>query len=373
MMDENYLGADIPKLGFGLMRLPRKGEHIDIEQVKEMVDLFLDAGYTYFDTARAYGDSESAIKEALVDRYPRESYQLATKIAAWMGAKTAEDAHEMFQTSLKNTGAGYFDFYLLHNLGEERSEFFDRFDLWNYAAELKKEGLIKHLGFSMHDKAEVLDSILAEHGDQVEFVQLQVNWADWENPSVQSRACMEVCRKYDKPVVIMEPVKGGMLANLADPVKRIFDEADPNASYASWAIRFAASQPGIITVLSGMSSVDQMKDNIATMNSFRPLDDEELQVVDKAREALAGLGTIQCTSCEYCIKGCPKHVPIPGIMDLLNRGIMYGNDTAKDGYGWVTRLGVKASDCIECGQCEMACPQHLPIMTHLKDAAKLFE
>jgi len=373
MLGKDYLGSDIPKLGFGLMRLPRTDGGIDIEQVKEMVDLFLDAGYTYFDTARAYGDSEAAIKEALVDRYPRESFQLATKLAPWLGAKTVDDVHGMFETSLANTGAGYFDFYLLHNLGEERTRVFDQLDVWSYAAELKEKGLVKHLGFSMHDKADVLDAILDEHGDQVEFVQLQVNWADWENPSVQSRACLEACTKHDKPVVIMEPVKGGMLANPAEPVARVFQEADPDASFASWALRFAVSQPGLITVLSGMSSVDQMKDNLAVMKDFKPLGAQELAVIDKAREALDSLGTIPCTSCEYCIKGCPKHVPIPGILDLLNCGILYGEQAARGGYGWVTRAGVKASDCIECGQCEMACPQHLPIMQHLKDAAALCE
>lgn len=224
---EKYLGESIPKLGFGLMRLPMNGEKIDVEQTKKMVDKFISEGFCYFDTAYGYNDgaSEAAAKEALVDRYPREKFLLATKLPAWAGAKSREEAEQMFYTSLERTGAGYFDFYLLHNLGEERTHFFDDYDIWNFLQERKKEGLIRHLGFSMHDKADVLDRILTEH-PEMEFVQLQINYADWEDPTIESRKCYEVARKHGKPVIIMEPVKGGTLANPPKEVTDILKTAD---------------------------------------------------------------------------------------------------------------------------------------------------
>ena len=244
-----YLGEEIPKLGFALMRLPMKEDAIDLVQTKEMVDKFMEAGFCYFDTAYGYndGESEKAAKAALVDRYPREKFLLATKLPAWAGAKSKEEAEQMFYTSLERTGAGYFDFYLLHNLGEERTHFFDDYGIWDFLQERKKEGLIRHLGFSMHDKADVLDEILTAH-PEMEFVQLQINYADWEDPSIESRKCYEVARKHGKPVIIMEPVKGGTLANPPEEVAEVFTAADPEASPSSWAIRFAASLEGVITV-----------------------------------------------------------------------------------------------------------------------------
>lgn len=238
MLGENI--KKLGKLGFGLMRLPKNGDVIDVEQTKKMVDLFMDAGFTYFDTAWAYAGSEDAIRQALVERYPRESYQLATKNAAWINCKTKEEAQAQFDMSLKQTGAGYFDFYLLHNLGEARTHYFDDFDMWNWVQEKKAAGLIKHVGFSFHSTPEELEEILKAH-PEMEFVQLQINYADWENPAIQSRRCYEVARKYGKPVVIMEPVKGGMLANPPESVQRVLKEAEPNSSAASWAVRFAAN------------------------------------------------------------------------------------------------------------------------------------
>lgn len=254
-----YLGEEIKKLGFGLMRLPQKDGAIDIEQTKTMVDMFLKEGFTYFDTAWAYNGSEDAIRQALVERYPRDSFKLATKNAAWINCKTREDAINQFETSLQRTGAGYFDFYLLHNLGEHRTKAFDDFDMWSFVQEMKKEGKIKHVGFSFHSTPEELEEILKKH-PEMEFVQLQINYADWENPAIKSKECYEMARKYGKPVVIMEPVKGGMLANPPEPVAKILKEANPNTSFASWAIKFAANLDGVITILSGMSNVEQMKD-----------------------------------------------------------------------------------------------------------------
>ena len=371
----SYLGESIPKLGFGLMRLPMKDKEIDINQTIEMADLFLDSGLTYFDTAYGYaeGKSEAAAKTAIVDRHPREKFQLATKLPAWAGPTTADEAKQMFYTSLERTGAGYFDFYLLHNLGSTRTKSFDDFGIWDYVLELKEKGLIRHAGFSFHDKADLLDEILTKH-PQMEFVQLQINYGDWESGAVQSRKCYEVARKHGKPVVIMEPVKGGMLANPAPEVKAVFDEADTKASYASWAIRFAASLEGIITVLSGMSSLDQMKDNLSYMKAFKPLSNNELAVIDKARTTLASLPSVPCTACAYCVAGCPKNIAIPQIFDAMNREFVYKDpNSAKFGYSWETKFGGKASDCIQCGKCEEVCPQQIKITEQLKVAAAKYE
>lgn len=371
----SYLGEEIPKLGFGLMRLPMLLEEVDIEQTKQMVDKFIECGGTYFDTAYGYldGKSEEAAKTALVDRYPRDKFYLATKLPAWAGAKTAEEAKEMFYTSLRRTGAGYFDFYLLHNLGGERTKAFETFGIWEFAKEQKEKGLIKHLGFSFHDTADVLDEILTQHPD-MEFVQLQINYTDWESDSVQSRKCYEVARKHGKPVIIMEPVKGGSLANLPEPVAKIFKEADEEASLSSWAIRFAASLDGVITVLSGMSNIEQMQDNLSYMEHFKPLNEAEREVVAKAQAELESIPRVPCTGCEYCVKGCPKGVLIPQIFTGMNINLVYGHlDGAKGSYSWETRDGGKASECIACGQCEAVCPQHIAIVEELKKAVTWFE
>lgn len=371
----DYLGKNIPKLGFGLMRLPMLGEEVDIEQTKEMVDKFLQAGFTYFDTAYGYlgGKSEEAVKTALVDRYPRESFQLATKLPAWAGPQTAEEAKEMLQTSLRRTGAGYFDFYLLHNCGDERTQAFDRFGIWDYALEQREKGILKHVGFSFHDKADVLDELLTKH-PEMEFVQLQINYADWEDNSVQSRKCYEVARKHNKPVIIMEPVKGGLLANPPEPVAKLLQDFNPNADLPSWALRFAASLDGLITVLSGMSTLQQMEDNLKTMSGFAPLSPQELEVIGKAREALAAIPSIPCTSCQYCRKGCPQNIPIPNVFGAVNLDRIYGNnERARGSYSFAVRGKGKASDCIQCGQCESVCPQHISIIEELQKAAATLE
>ena len=320
----SYLGQDIKKLGFGLMRLPKVDDVIDVEQTKEMVDLFLQSGFTYFDTAWAYAGSEDAIRQALVERYPRESFQLATKNAAWINCKTKEEAYAQFDTSLKQTGAGYFDFYLLHNLGEARTEYFDRFDMWNWVQEKKKAGLIKHVGFSFHSTPEELEAILNAH-PEAEFVQLQINYADWNNPAVQSRKCYEVARKHGKPVIIMEPVKGGMLATPPESVAKILKDAEPDSSVASWAIRFAASLEGVITVLSGMSNVEQMKDNLSYMKDFKGLTEDQEKVLKEAQEELNRIPLIPCTTCNYCAKVCPKEIGISGSFTAMNYLTLYGD------------------------------------------------
>lgn len=362
-----YLGEEIKKLGFGLMRLPQKDGAIDVEQVKEMVDLFLDAGFTYFDTAWAYAGSEDAIRQALVERYPRDRYQLATKNAAWINCKTKEEAYAQFDTSLAQTGAEYFDFYLLHNLGEHRTRYFDEYDMWNWVQEKKKAGLIRHVGFSFHSTPEELEELLNAH-PEMEFVQLQINYADWDNPSVQSRRCYEVARKHGKPVVIMEPVKGGMLATPPESVENIFKSSEPESSVASWAVRFAAGLEGIITVLSGMSNVDQMKDNLSYMKSFSGLTESQKDVLKQAQEELKAIPLIPCTSCNYCAKVCPMNIGISGSFTAMNYLTLYRDkNAAKRQEDWlVGGHGLKhANECIKCGKCEEACPQHIAIRDNL--------
>ena len=368
-----YLGEEIKKLGFGLMRLPKLDDDtIDVEQTKEMVDLFLDAGFTYFDTAWAYAGSEDAIRQALVERYPREKFQLATKNAAWINCKTREEATAQFETSLKQTGAGYFDFYLLHNLGEARTKYFDDFGLWDWVQEKKAQGLIKHVGFSFHSTPEELEEILNAH-PEMEFVQLQINYADWENPAIQSRACYEVARKHGKPVIIMEPVKGGMLATPPASVAKVLKDAEPEASEASWAVRFAASLEGVITVLSGMSNVAQMKDNLSYMKTFDGLSDKEKETLEKAQEEMKKIPLIPCTTCNYCAKVCPKEIGISGSFTAMNYLTLYGSKPqALHQENWlVGGHGRKsATECVKCGKCEEVCPQHIKIRDELEKVAE---
>ncbi len=369
------LGMEIKKLGFGLMRLPMLGEEVDIEQTKQMVDLFLKKGFTYFDTAYGYidGKSEEAAKIALIDRYPRESFQFATKLPAWAGPKTAKEAEEMFWTSLKRTGAGNFHYYLLNNLGAERTEAFYKFGIWDFLAEQKKEGRIKHLGFSMHATADFLEEILDKHPD-MEFVQLQINYSDWENSIIQSRRCYEVASKFNKPIIVMEPVKGGALAKLPQQAAEILYQANPAASAASWAVRFAASLDGVITVLSGMSTLLQMEDNISYMENFQPLTSAELATVEKVREILAGLPQVPCTDCRYCLKDCPKDIAIPGTFKTINDYLIYHDlESVKKSYAWETSSRAKASECVGCGNCESVCPQSIAIVEELAKAAKVLE
>jgi predicted aldo/keto reductase-like oxidoreductase len=370
-----YFGEDTPKLGFGLMRLPKNTDgSINIEETKEMVDMFMKAGQTYFDTAYVYdgGESEKAAKLALVDRYPRDSYTIATKLNAG-AARDEADAKNQLNVSLERTGAGYIDYYLLHAIGSGNIDKYDQYGLWDYVKEQKEKGLIKHWGFSFHDSAKMLDELLTKHPD-AEFVQLQINYADWENPDVESRACYEVARKHGKSIVVMEPVKGGALANPHSSVQKVLLDANKDASFASWAIRFVASLDGMITVLSGMSNIEQMADNLSYMEHFKPLDDKEQEAIRNAQKALEQIESIPCTACHYCTDGCPMKIRISDIFSAMNKKLIWGqDDRAKGEYNRAITDAGKASDCIRCGQCERACPQHIGIIDELVRCAEVFE
>ena len=372
----DYFGKDVFKLGFGLMRLPKNSDgSIDIDQTSEMVDRFIAAGGTYFDTAYVYdnGKSEEAARKALVDRYPRESYTICTKLNAWNQAHDEASAKQQFYTSLERLGVGYFDFYLLHGFMRSNWTKYDEYHLWDFVKEQKEKGLIKNIGFSYHADPELLDKLLTDHPD-MDFIQLQLNYADWENPGVASRANYEVARKHGVSIVVMEPVKGGVLANPIPAVKKIFDEADSGASYASWAIRYTASMDGIITVLSGMSNLEQMDDNLSYMADFKPLNEQEMKVIEQVQAALNADNSIPCTACHYCTDGCPANIPIPEIFTVKNRQKIYpGWDNGKNDYLIATANRGKASECVGCGQCENACPQHLHIIDLLKECAGALE
>lgn len=356
------------KLGFGLMRLPKNGDgSIDIPQVCQMADAFLAAGGTYFDTAYVYDDgrSEAAFKAAVVDRYPRDKYTIATKLCAWLQCHDEASAKQQFWTSLERTGACYFDYYLLHALQRNNYKKYDEYHIWDFVAEQKAKGLIKNWGFSFHADPELLEELLTAH-PEVDFVQLQINYADWENPGVASKRNLEICKAHSKPVVVMEPVKGGVLADPIPAVKEILTAADPNASFASWAIRFVASQENILTVLSGMSNMAQMENNLSYMKDFKPLSDAENGVIFRAQLALNADQSIPCTACHYCTEGCPQSIPIPEIFTVENRRKGSPKFRTVREYNIVTEGKGKASDCIQCGQCESACPQHLPIISLLE-------
>lgn len=373
-----YLGSEIPKLGFGAMRLPtiggeRDGE-IDIEHVKKMIDTYLERGFTYFDTAYVYhgGKSEVALREALVKRYPRDKFVIADKLPLW-NLKSAEDFERIFSESLARYGVDYIDFYLLHGLALDQLDSVEKLGGWEFMKKLKAEGRVKNIGFSSHDTADHIDEILTRH-PEADFVQLQINYMDWEDENVQSRKCYEVARRHGKGVIIMEPVKGGTLAAMKEEINNLFIEANPEMSIPSWAIRFCASLEGIITVLSGMSNIEQVLDNTGYMVHFKPLTDSEKGTIAKVVTALKSLSTIPCTSCRYCVDDCPQKIDIPGVIGTLNNYSMYGNlGGSKGHYGFVTSRGGKASDCIECGSCESHCPQHIQIIDTMKKAAGLFE
>lgn len=367
------------KLGFGLMRLPLtdtndKGS-IDIEALKEMVDTFMEQGFTYFDTAWMYCafKSENAVKEALTDRYPRDRYTLTTKLHASY-LKTKEDRDRIFEEQRQKTGVDYFDYYLIHAIDQELYSIYNEMDCFNWLIEKKKQGFVKHIGFSYHDSAEFLDQVLTEH-PEMEFVQLQMNYLDWESAEVQSRKCYEVASKHGKPVIVMEPVKGGTLADVPAEVRESFAAYHPDLSVPSWAIRFVASLDNVAMVLSGMSNMEQLMDNISYMKGFVPMNAEETELVHKAAEMIKDSIAIPCTGCSYCTEGCPMQIAIPDLFRVYNKS-KRGEITdveANEEYRQLTESGGKARECLACGQCQVACPQHLEIINYLKDVAKCME
>lgn len=371
----DYFGKDMAKLGFGLMRLPRKGLKMDIDQISKMVDMFLEAGLTHFDTAPVYPGSEEAIRKALVERYPRESYTLSTKLNATImaGVTSEKGIAKQFETSLKRTGAGYFDLFFLHMLMENNYKNYDKYHVWDFVKEQKEKGLIKHYGFSFHGGPELLDELLTLH-PEVEFVLLQLNYLDWEHPIIRSRRNYEVARKHNKPIIVMEPLKGGVLVNPPESVKKLFKSYNPDASYASWAIRFAASLEGIVTVLSGMSRISDMENNISYMKDFKPLNEEEQKLIQEAQRLMGKSSTIPCTGCHYCSKGCPKQIDIPEIFSCMNMQLGNGQlAEARKHYLEIAPEGQKASDCIGCKKCEASCPQHLKVTDLLKRGVDMLE
>ena len=368
------------KLGFGLMRMPLlnedKPKSVDIDQVCKMVDIFMENGFTYFDTAYMYHSyiSEKIAKEVLVDRYPRDSFTLTTKLPV-VFLKSEDDNQRIFNEQLEKCGVDFFDYYLLHNLGVEHYEIAKKFNCFDFVSKLKAEGKVKHIGFSYHDAPQLLDEILTAH-PEMEFVQIQLNYVDWENESIQSRKCYEVCRKHNKPVIIMEPVKGGSLVKIPKEAINVFKEAEPDMSIASWAIRFAASHEGVMMVLSGMSSLEEIIDNVSYMKDFKPLTDEEFKIIDKVVDIIEESIAIPCTACQYCVEGCPKNIPIPKYFSLYNadkQSLNRGFSTQEMYYENTSMKCGKASDCIRCRQCEQNCPQHLPIVDYLEDVADHFE
>ena len=371
------------KLGFGLMRLPlsdpKEQSRVDLEQVCAMADTFLDRGFTYFDTAYVYhkGESERVAKEAIVKRHDRNSFTLATKmpIFNFKSGDGPEKLDAYFAEQLEKCGVDYFDYYLLHSLDAGSYETVQRLDAFGWGMKEKAAGRIKRLGFSFHDKAEVLDRILTDH-PEAEFVQLQINYLDWEDERVQSRKCYETARRHGKEVVIMEPVKGGKLANLPEEAAALLRQAHPDWSPASWAIRFAASLEGVLVVLSGMSNQEQMEDNSAYMQDFQPLNAQETGLLEQAAKILSALPAIPCTACRYCVDGCPVSIPIPEYFALYNEdqlNLREGRPVDREAYQKLAADGGLASACVGCRQCEHACPQHLNVTGWLERVANTYE
>ena len=363
----------MPKLGFGLMRLPMIGDEIDIEQVKRMVDRFLASGLNYFDTAYPYhsGRSEVVAGEALVSRHPRDSFYLASKLPAWE-LKSEEDRDRIFNEQMRRCQVEYFDFYLLHSIEEGPNyENYVKYNCFDWAMQKKAEGKIRHFGFSFHGSPELLEQVLDEH-PEVEFVQIQLNYADWDNPIVCSGKLYNILHERHIPMVIMEPVKGGNLASLIPVLEEKYRAIRPDKSIASWALRFVGSLDGVMTILSGMSSEEQINDNISTFTNFEPLSEDEKKAVDEVRTAMLSAELIGCTGCRYCVDGCPAGISIPDVFRAVNTQKLYPNDSfrPKAFYKGLIGAGKTApvEECLQCGQCEGACPQHLPIIELLQEA-----
>ena len=368
---------EIKKLGFGLMRLPysesEQWGHVDLEKTRQMIDAYMAEGFSYFDTAWVYhgGFSEKIFGELVAKRYPREKFQVTSKMPVWE-LKSKEDLTRIFETQLSNCCVDYFDYYFLHSLESNNYAKSEKFNGFDFIKKMKEAGKIKHIGFSFHGDAELLDKILTKY-PEMELIQLQINYIDWESDNVQSRKCYEVAMKHGKIVSIMEPVKGGSLANIMDDAKKLFTDYNPNASAASWAIRFAASLDNILVVLSGMSNMEQLQDNMSYMKDFVPLNDEEQAVIKKATEMIKNTIAIGCTACRYCTDGCPQKINIPRYFELFNESKRYGVNSFRWHYNEEKKHGGKPSDCIKCRACERHCPQKLKIVDLLCEVGKVFE
>lgn len=350
--------------GFGMMRLPMIGEDVDTEQTSKMVDAFLAAGFNYFDTAHPYiqGKSEEAVKTCLADRHPRESFLLANKLSP-NSFETEDQIRPIIDLMLEKCGVEYFDFFLMHAMSAARHERYLELHAYDIAQEYKAAGKLRHVGMSFHDTADVLDRILTDR-PEIEFVQLQFNYLDYEDPRVQSRLCYEVCEKHGKPVMVMEPVRGGALVNLPAEALKLLPDGTP----ASYALRFAAGFPLVAMVLSGMSDEAQMADNLNTMGDFKPLSPEEQEAVVKVRTLYQAQHKVPCTACGYCVDGCPAGIPIPDIFALLNKKLAKEEDFDEKAYAAFEN---KADACVGCGACENACPQKLEIRKLLEEADKV--
>lgn len=366
--------------GFGCMRLPLLDKNdptsIDFELTEKMFDEYLSRGYTYFDTAYVYHSKfgEIAVRKALVERHERSGFEIATKMPLWnLTSKT--DVENIFNEQLEKLGVKYFDYYLIHCITSDNYQNVVDYEVFDFVANKKKQGLVKHVGFSFHDTPEMLEEILTKYGDKVDFVQLQINYLDWDASNVQSRRCLEVARKFLKPVTVMEPCKGGKLVNVTDDVVNLFKSCNPDASIASWAFRFCLSQPGVARVLSGMNSMQQVEDNLNTVDNFEHLNDDEVKTINKAVELINSKTVVPCTGCSYCTKDCPMNIAIPDYFELYNNSKAFckAKEAQTNRYVQINKTKGKASDCIECGQCESKCPQHIEIRNFLKDVAKTFE
>ena len=362
------------KLGFGLMRLPKdKQGQIKLDEVQRMVDSYMERGFNYFDTAYVYEGSEEAIRQTLVEKYPRDVYTLADKLPAWK-LTCQEDVERIFQESLNRTGVDYFDFYLLHSVEKSHYPTYEKYQCFDFIQEMKKQGKIKYMGFSFHDDADFLDKVLTEH-PEIDFVQLQLNYLDWENGVIQSRRNYEVARKHHKPIIVMEPVKGGTLASFSDDIEKIYKDYAPQKSIASWALRYVASLDGVMTILSGMSNAQQMNDNLDTMTHFEKINNEEAKLIKQVTDQVLSYPTIPCTKCRYCTPGCPMHIQIPDLFTAYNSAKMYGENRRYQTYYKDHSTGdyQPAKACIACGQCESVCPQHLEIISLLKEVSEVFD
>ena len=361
----------IGKLGFGYMRLPRINGEFDYEQINKMADAFIDSGGTYFDAAYVYDGAEVALRESVVKRYPRESIQIATKLPVGMVNANRPKEH-ILETSLERLGTDYLDFYLLHGINSDANNQAEELGLWDYFSKLKSQGTIRHMGFSFHGPNNDLDEILTKH-PEVDFVMLQINYNDWNKPKVNAHRLYEIARAHNKPIVVMEPLLGGKLASEDSPIVDILRGVDPGASIASWALRYVAQLEGVFVTLSGMSTFEQMTDNIKTYSNIKPLSKDEMATVEKAVTVLRGVPRVECTSCNYC-KDCPANIRIPALINLYNDHLIHKTVTNLGGsYNWLTGGSGKAKDCTACGACEKICPQNLEIIDTIAKISGLFD